>query len=124
VEAALATATTAQWSARFEQGAIAAGPVYEFDEVFEDPQVKHLGLVTELEQPGYGRYRILGFPFRASATPATVRRPAPLLGQHTREVLEELGTSAEDIDRLASAGIIQLAPSPCPLPQPGERENG
>ena len=109
VEAALAAGTTAEWVARFERAQIAAGPIYEFDEVFEDPQVKHLGLVASVEQPGYGPTRMLGFPVRASATPATIRRPAPLLGQHTAEILGELGLPATEIERLAGAGVVALA---------------
>ena len=77
--------------------------------MFEDPQVRHLGLVAEMEQPGAGRVRILGFPGRASATPPRITRPAPLLGQHTGEVLGELGLSREEIDRLATAGVIELS---------------
>jgi crotonobetainyl-CoA:carnitine CoA-transferase CaiB-like acyl-CoA transferase len=111
VEARLATATTAEWVARFEAVSIAAGPIYEFDEVFADPQARHLGLLTEVEQPGYGRLRMLDFPFQASATPARIARPAPLLGQHTREVLEDLGLPAGEIERLAAAGAIQLGPA-------------
>jgi crotonobetainyl-CoA:carnitine CoA-transferase CaiB-like acyl-CoA transferase len=110
VEACLAAAPTAEWVKRFEAVSIAAGPIYEFDEVFADPQVEHLGLLTEIEQPGHGRLRMLDFPFAASATPARITRPAPLLGQHTREVLEELGTPGPEIDRLAAAGAIQLGP--------------
>ena len=112
VERTLTTGTTAEWQERFERAQIAAGPVYEFDEVFADPQIKHLGLVTEVEQPGYGKARMLGFPVRASATPAAIRRPAPLLGEHTAEVLAELGISAEEIDRLAAAGAIALPAEP------------
>ena len=109
VEAALAGATTAEWVARFEAAQVAAGPIYEFDEVFEDPQVKHLGLVAEVEQPGYGRARMLDFPVKASATPARIRRPAPRLGEHTAEVLGELGLSKAEIERLAAAGVVALA---------------
>ena len=112
VERRLAGDTTAEWQERFERAQIAAGPVYEFDEVFTDPQVTHLGLVTEIEQPGYGRARMLGFPVRASATPAAIRRPAPLLGEHTAENLGELGVASDDIDRLAAAGTIALASPP------------
>ena len=111
VEAILSTASTAEWVARLEAATIAAGPVYEFHEVFDDPQVRHLGLVAEMDQPGAGRVRILGFPGRASATPPRIYRPAPLLGEHTAEVLgSDLGLPPEEVDRLATAGIIALAP--------------
>lgn len=110
VEAALSAAATTAWMDRFEAAQIAAGPIYEFDEVFADPQVKHLELVAEVDQPGYGAARMLAFPVRASATPAAIRRPAPLLGEHTAEVLAELGLSGVDIARLAAAGTIALAP--------------
>jgi len=108
VEAALAAATAAEWVTRFEAAQVAAGPIYEFDEVFEDPQVKHLGLVAEVDQPGYGKAKMLAFPVRASATPARIRRPAPLLGEHTAEVLGELGLAKAEIERLAAAGVIAL----------------
>lgn len=108
IEAALATATTAEWVARFAAGGIAAGPIYEFDEVFADPHVRHLGLVTEVTQPGYGQVRMLRFPFNASAMPVAIRRPAPLPGEHTAEVLEELGLPRTEIERLAAAGAIML----------------
>jgi crotonobetainyl-CoA:carnitine CoA-transferase CaiB-like acyl-CoA transferase len=115
VEARLAGATTAEWVERFEAAAIAAGPIYELDEVFGDPQVRHLALLVEMAQPTYeahgGTARMLGFPFRASATPAAIRRPAPLLGEHTEEVLAGvLGLPASEIARLADAGTIALAP--------------
>jgi len=108
VEAALAGAPTAEWVARFEAASIAAGPIYEFDEVFEDPQVRHLGLVAEMDQSGYGRVRMLNFPFRASGAPATIRCPAPLLGEHTAEVLGEIGLPRAEIERLAAVGAIVL----------------
>jgi crotonobetainyl-CoA:carnitine CoA-transferase CaiB-like acyl-CoA transferase len=92
--------------------------VYEFHEVFEDPQVRHLGLVAEVEQPGAGRVRFLGFPGRASATPPRIDRPAPLLGQHTAEVLGELGLSGEEIDQLVAAGVVVLGTAPDPAPRP------
>ena len=111
VEKALAGATTAEWQERFERASIAAGPVYELDEVFADPQIKHLEAVAEVEQPGYGTARMLNFPVRASATPAAIRRPAPLLGEHTAEVLGEIGVAPSDIERLIAAGTIALSPS-------------
>ena len=108
VEAVLATGTVAEWVRRLEAAGIAAGPIYEFHEVFEDPQVRHLELVAQVEQPGSRPVRMLAFPGRASATPPRILRPAPRLGEHTAEVLGELGVSREEIDRLAAAGIIVL----------------
>lgn len=108
VEARLGTATTAEWVRRFTAAQIACGPVYEFDEVFQDPQVQHLGLVVEVVQPPLGSVRMLGFPYRTSAGPVTIRRPAPRLGEHTREVLEELGLGSAEIERLAALGVVEL----------------
>jgi crotonobetainyl-CoA:carnitine CoA-transferase CaiB-like acyl-CoA transferase len=112
VEAILGTGSATEWVARLEAGGIAAGPIYEFHEVFEDPQVRHLGLVAEVEQPGVGTVKMLTFPGRASGTPPRIDRPAPLLGQHTAEVLGELGLAREEIDRLAAAGVIVLGEQP------------
>jgi crotonobetainyl-CoA:carnitine CoA-transferase CaiB-like acyl-CoA transferase len=114
VEAALARAGTAEWVARFEAASVAAGPIYELEQVFDDPQVRHLGLVTEMDQPGLGPVRMLGFPFRASAGGARIRRPAPRLGEHTAEVLQEAGVAEAEVRRLASAGAIAL-PTPSGL---------
>jgi crotonobetainyl-CoA:carnitine CoA-transferase CaiB-like acyl-CoA transferase len=109
VEARLAAATTAEWVARFEKAQVAVGPIYEFDEVFLDPQVRHHGTIAEIDQPGHGPVRMLAFPFRASGTPASIRRPAPQLGEHTEEVLAELGLSRAEIDRLAATRAIALS---------------
>ena len=76
VEAVLTTATTAEWVERFEKAQIAAGPIYEFDEAFEDPQVLQLGLVTEIDQPGQGRVRMLTTCF--SPQPPQVKSAARL----------------------------------------------
>ena len=61
-------------------------------------------MVVELEHPRAGRTRALGLPIKLSATPGKVSRPAPLLGQHTREVLEEFGFSSAEVDALLAQG--------------------
>jgi crotonobetainyl-CoA:carnitine CoA-transferase CaiB-like acyl-CoA transferase len=71
--------------------------------------VQHLELVTAVAQPGLGAVRMLGFPFRVSAGPIGVRRPAPRLGEHTEEVLTELGISPAEQESLAAAGAIALS---------------
>jgi formyl-CoA transferase len=119
VEAILGSGSAAEWVARLEAGGIAAGPIYEFHEVFEDPQVRYLGMVAEVEQPGAGKVKMLTFPGRASGTPPRIDRPAPLLGEHTAEVLGELGLAREEIDRLAAAGVIVLASRPSLLVRRG-----
>ena len=70
--------------------------------------MQHLGLVREVDQPGHGSVKMLDFPVRASGTPAQLRRPAPMLGEHTVEVLQELGLSAADIERLAAEKVVQV----------------
>lgn len=106
IEAILADASTTAWVERLAAANVPGGPVYELDQVFDDPQIRHLGLVTELDQPGLGPVRMLGLPFAASATPGTIRRPAPRLGQHTAEILAELGLDPPAINRLAAEGAI------------------
>jgi len=108
VERFLASEDTASWVTRLEKAAIACGPIYEFDEVFDDVQVRHLELVAEVVQPGLGPVRMLSFPFRVSTGPVEIRRPAPRLGEHTGEVLQALGIRPAEIQRLASSGVVDL----------------
>jgi len=109
IEAAMAKRTVNEWVERLVGVGIAAGPIYEFDQVFEDAQVRHMGMVRDVDQPGLGSVRMLGFPFAVGGSRPPVRRPAPRLGEHTREVLGELGISASDIDRLATLGAVAIS---------------
>ena len=106
VEAALSKRSVAEWVERLIAAGIAAGPIYEFDQVFEDAQVRHMGMVRDVDQPGLGTVRMLGFPFAVDARRPPVRRPAPRLGEHTREVLVELGMPESEVDRLIGVGAL------------------
>jgi len=106
VETALSRRTVNEWVDRFIAAGIAAGPIYEFDQVFDDAQVRHMGMVRDVEQLGLGTVRMLGFPFAVGGSRPPVRRPAPRLGEHTREVLGELGISVSEINRLSSLGVV------------------
>jgi crotonobetainyl-CoA:carnitine CoA-transferase CaiB-like acyl-CoA transferase len=87
----LAANTTAYWVETLNAAGVPCGPVNSVAEVFEDPQILEQRMVIDVEHPGYGLVRMLGFPMKLSATPCTVRRPAPGLGEHTDEILAELG---------------------------------
>jgi crotonobetainyl-CoA:carnitine CoA-transferase CaiB-like acyl-CoA transferase len=81
-------------------------PVLEIDEVFNDPQVLHRRMVLELEHPEVGKVRQLGFSIKLSETPAQFRSFAPLPGQHTLEILSQLGYTEDEIKHLAEIGAI------------------
>lgn len=107
VEGHLAAADVAEWVDRFAARQIAVGPVYEFHQVFDDPQVQHLGLVTEVEQPGLGPVKMLAPSMHFVPAASSIRRPAPMLGQHTREVLREMGYDDAKIDAWRAGQIVQ-----------------
>ena len=91
------------WLRLFEQAGIPCGPINNYEPVFEDSQVRARSLVVDTEHPTLGRIRTLGAPVKMSLTPSITGRPAPLLGQHTREVLREIGYSDEDVSRQTQA---------------------
>ncbi len=85
---------------------VPTGPVSTLDEVFADPQTEHLELRRRVQHPMAGEISVTGFPWRMSETPAEVRTPPPLLGEHTEAVLGELGYSDAEIERLRSESIV------------------
>ncbi|HEV2281016.1 MAG TPA: CoA transferase [bacterium] len=101
-----AEAPAAAWIERLEPAGVPAGPVRGLAEVFSDPQVGALGLDAMLPHPAYGPLRTVGTAFRFSETPASLRLAPPLVGQHTGEVLAELGYDAAEIGRLRAAGVV------------------
>src|SRR6185369_15460972 len=95
---------TAEWLAALDAAGVPAGPVLSIAEVLEHPQTLARDMVPEVEHTALGSVRTLGLPLKLSASPGGVRRGAPLLGEHTREVLAEHGYSAGEIDALVAAG--------------------
>jgi crotonobetainyl-CoA:carnitine CoA-transferase CaiB-like acyl-CoA transferase len=109
MNAVLGTRTRAEWLAAFDAAGVPAGPVHSIGEALEHPQTRAREMVVETVHPQAGAVKSLGCPIRFSATPASVSRPAPLLGEHTREVLREYGFDSAEIDALAAAGVVREA---------------
>lgn len=89
-----------------QQNAVPAAPILTIGDLAGDPHISARRMLVETEHPVAGKVRIPGIPFKMSASPDAIERPAPVLGQHTEEVLTQLGYDAERITRLKSAKII------------------
>jgi len=92
-----------------EAEGVPCGRINSIADMAADPQALARGMVVELDHPRAGRTRALGLPIKLSRTPGKVSRPAPVLGQHTREVLGEFGFSAAEIDALVASGAVVAA---------------
>ena len=107
------TRTTAQWIAELEDKAVPCGPINDIGQAFEDPQVKARNLLinqplgrVDIDNHGIETIAGVASPLRLTATPPVLKRPPPLLGQHTQEVLKELGLDAAAVKALQAAGVV------------------
>ena len=102
----LALNTTDHWVETLNAAGVPCGPVHSVADVFKDPQILAQNMVMDVEQPDHGLVRMLGFPMKFTGAPCAVRRPAPGLGQHSDEVLAELGFSEEQRWAFRDTGVI------------------
>jgi crotonobetainyl-CoA:carnitine CoA-transferase CaiB-like acyl-CoA transferase len=102
----MASIETADAVAKLEAAEVPAGPIYDLAQVFDDPQAQHLNLRLPLRHPTAGEVSVTGFPWQFSQSPAEIRYPPPLLGQHNDEVLGTLGYGLADVTRLKDSGAI------------------
>ncbi|HEV8473467.1 MAG TPA: CaiB/BaiF CoA-transferase family protein [Methylomirabilota bacterium] len=102
----LARKPSAEWIEVLNQAGVPSGPIYNIKQVFEDPHVKHLGLAQPVEHKSRGTMLVQGLPATLSRTPGGIRTPAPEHGQHTDEILAELGYSPDEIKALRQAGAV------------------
>lgn len=106
IDRRLAAHDCSHWIERFNDGGVACGRIDNLREVFEQPQVQHLGLVKEVVSPHHGVQRLVGQPVQLERTPSTIARAAPRRGEHTAEVLAELGLGADEQARLKAQGVF------------------
>jgi crotonobetainyl-CoA:carnitine CoA-transferase CaiB-like acyl-CoA transferase len=106
IEEITKTKTSAEWIARINEAGVPCGPIYKMDEVFADPQVRHIGIAQPVEHPSLGRIELVGQAVTLSRTPSKLKTATPERGEHTDAVLRELGYDAEAIAALRAKKVI------------------
>ncbi|MGH3384572.1 MAG: CaiB/BaiF CoA transferase family protein [Nocardioidaceae bacterium] len=106
IEAITRTATTDEWVARLDQAGVPGGPVLTYDQTLQDPHVQAREMIVDLEHPIIGPMRTIGPPTKFSDLDVSVRGPAPWLGQHTAELMREVGVDQTEIEELLASGVL------------------
>ncbi len=102
------TRGSAEWLHRLQQAGVPAGPVLDVHQMHADPQALAREMIVKTTHPTAGQVTSIGLPIKFSETPGSIRRAAPVLGQHTREVLRERGFSDAETDEMAALGAIKM----------------
>lgn len=107
LDAVFKNKTIDQWLAMLEEAGVPCAPINTVDRVVNDPQVKAREMLVEIEHPVAGKMHVPGVPIKMYKTPGSIDTPAPTLGQHTEEILNELlGLSKEDVDALRAKNVL------------------
>ncbi|BDW85453.1 CaiB/BaiF CoA transferase family protein [Roseicyclus marinus] len=106
IEAITLTRSTADWIDAFNAAGVPAGEINDISQVFANPQVRHLGLAQPVVSQERGETELVGQPIIMSRTPSHIAKPPPLAGQHTAEILAEMGYSEAEIAEMRAAGAI------------------
>ena len=114
-----ATERAAHWLDALEAAGVPCGPVNDMLQALDDPQTRAREMVVETEHPTAGRVRSIGLPLKFSATPGTIRKAAPRLGEDTREVLGECGFTDEEVAELEQQGAVTASPAVSRAPGDG-----
>jgi formyl-CoA transferase len=105
IEKRLVGNTSDYWIEKLNAEGVACGRINNLKQVFEEPQVKHLGILKKVTSPRLGEQTLMGQPVTLTRTPSTIARSAPLRGEHSDEVLAEIGYDRETLARLKAAGV-------------------
>ena len=100
------TRSTNRWVDILEEAGVPCGPINDLADVFSDPQVKARDMLLEVQHPSAGKIKQTGIPIKFSATPGSIDSPPPLLGQHSKEILLELGYSQDEVEALEQQEVI------------------
>ncbi|MHA1988154.1 MAG: CaiB/BaiF CoA transferase family protein [Promethearchaeota archaeon] len=106
IQGLISTKEAEEWLDILNNAGVPCGPIYTMDKLFNDPQVKHRKMVKELNHPTVGPIKVTGVPIKLSDTPGEVITAPPVLGQHTREILQDLGYNNEEIEILSQENVI------------------
>ena len=106
IEEVTITKTSDEWVEKLEKVGVPCGPINSIDKVFDDPQVKHLGIAQSIETIPFGQTQLVGQPFNLSRSPSIMKQRPPEKGEHHEDVLLDLGYSSEELDELKSKNII------------------
>jgi crotonobetainyl-CoA:carnitine CoA-transferase CaiB-like acyl-CoA transferase len=109
VNAAFAPLTTDEIVSRLDAAAVPCGPILTVDEILSHPQVEDQELVHTVEHKTLEEVQVIGFPYKFSETPLEIRHGPPVLGEHSREILAELGFSADEIEASVASGAVEAA---------------
>ena len=110
LEETLSKRTTSHWLQVLEEAGVVAGPIYNMEQVYQDPQVRARDMLVDLEDPDLGTLHNIGIPVKLSVTPGRIRRRGPGLGEHNVEVLKEFGFSDEEVNSLVETGVVGAQP--------------
>ena len=106
LEETFSTEDTEHWLRLLDDAGVVAGPIYNMEQVYQDPQVLAREMLVDFEDPELGTIRNIGVPVKMSITPGSIRRRAPAIGEHSAEILLERGFSQEEVDVLLEEGTI------------------
>ncbi len=106
IEEVTITKTSDEWVEKLEKVGVPCGPINSIDKVFDDPQVKHLGIAQSIDTIPFGQTHLVGQPFNLSRSPSIMKQRPPEKGEHNEDVLLDLGYSSEELDELKSKNII------------------
>ncbi len=106
IETVFATQPTAHWVEKLDAAGVPGGPVYTYDQILADPHIEARRMVVEIDHPRIGRMKSLGIPVKSTGELLAIRNAAPWLGQHSDEVLKELGYGGSEIAALYADGVL------------------